>query len=123
MMSAAKTDYVITRGDDWRQEIVLLDGNDAMIDLTGFAVAFAIDWPGGYLELTEGEGITVHAPLGTIVPALTPAQTRVLPLGRLTRYQLRLAAPLDPPDSLQPGLHTYLRGFLVVKPSLFEADQ
>ncbi|WP_137390155.1 hypothetical protein [Rhodoligotrophos defluvii] len=123
MIGTAKSDYALTAGDDWSEDIVLVDGNDAVIDLTGFAVAFAVDWPGGHLELTEGEGITVHAALGTIVAALTPAQTRVLPLGRLTRYQLRLAAPLDPPESLQPGLHTYLRGFLVVKPSLFEADQ
>ncbi len=123
MAGWATKDYALISGDDWRQEIVLVDAHEAPINLTGFTITLALDWPGGHLELGEGEGITIHAAQGTIVLALTPEETRALPRGRLTRYQLRLTTPFDPPLSLAEGLRTYLRGFLVVKPALFEADQ
>lgn len=56
-------------------------------DLTGATAWFSAAWPGGSMRRTD---LVLNVPGRSFTLSLTPAETRALPEGRLTSYELEL---------------------------------
>jgi hypothetical protein len=88
MDAVACIDFNIARGADWRSQTFTWTYSDtgALVDLTGVGCRFTIRsspdvTTASIIELTSGGGVTLGNTAGTIIIALTKAQTIALPRG------------------------------------------
>ena len=85
-------DLTIPQGTTWSLDLVYKRGT-APVSLTGAQARMQLrtsyDAPTAAISLTQASGITLGGEAGTIVVALTDAQTAALPAGRYV-YDLEL---------------------------------
>jgi hypothetical protein len=85
-------DITIPQGTTWSLDLVYKRGT-APVSLTGAQARMQLrtsyDAPTAAISLTQASGITLGGTAGTIVVALTDAQTAALPAGRYV-YDLEL---------------------------------
>lgn len=110
-MAPGEYDYEVEGGDCLTLYVVLKDGNDSAIDLTGYSSVFVATWRGGSLTLSSGSELEMaeagESPTedGSITGRLTGAQTDELPYGRLTKYEWSVTEPSG-------CKRTFLKGYI-----------
>ncbi len=109
----ARLDIRLVRGDTVMSitDITVGEDEDTPYDLTGTSAEMEISWGVGdaqEISLTTANGGLVITPLeGRITPVLTEPQSLALPLGKSSRYQLRITWG-------DGSIETMLVGFFVV---------
>ncbi|WP_264045539.1 hypothetical protein [Methylobacterium flocculans] len=86
-------DITIRRGNNapavaWE----LVDENDAPLLLAGRSLVLTLKWGGGRMrkESTTADGFTVDSTTSTVTWTPSLAESRAIPLGRLSRYEIEL---------------------------------
>lgn len=103
MQPVIETEPIVeTRGDDWIWPFVLLDGDDAPIDLTGCSVdGAAIKWHDGALPLTLENGrIAIGAETGAITITVARGDNLIVPDGQRARAVLPIVDTLNRKSTL-----------------------
>ncbi len=81
----------LRRGNSFRRTLRFKNGAGDAIDLTGSILTFVVAGDGAVIRKSTGDG-TLLMPdpaSGEITLQLTPAETRLLPVGRIkTRYEI-----------------------------------
>lgn len=91
MSSGAGThDFTVTRGQTDQRTIRPKDENDVSVDLTGATIVFRATGRRGVelLRKSSDDDLTVRPADGEIDLFFTPAETRLFPVGRLTKYSI-----------------------------------
>lgn len=110
-MAPGEYDYTVEGGDCLPLIVVLKDGNDDPIDLTGYASTFVATWKNESITLSSGSGLEMaeagESPQqdGSITGELTAAQTDELPYGRITKYEWSVIEPSG-------CKRTFLKGYI-----------
>jgi hypothetical protein len=110
-MAPCSYDYEVEGGDCLPLHVVLKDGSDTPLDLTGYSSEFVATWRTGSVTLSSGSELEIaeagESPTedGSISGQMTGVQTADLPLGKLTRYEWSVT---------EPGgcKRTFLKGFI-----------
>ena len=111
-MRPGEYDYEVEGGDCLPLIVVLKDGNEAAIPLTGYRSTFELVYPGDSLILsTEGGRLEMGeadspAITGEIAGELTAAETSVLPYGRIAKYEWSVLEP-------NGCKKTFLKGYII----------
>lgn len=85
-------DFTVQRGGSGEVAIRLKtldeDGVRTPLDLTGSSFVLSVAWPGGSLRRSsEGGEITVDVATGEVAWRPSPAEARLIPEGRIARYE------------------------------------
>jgi len=81
----------LRRGNSFRRIFRFKDGDGVPVDLTGSVLTFVAGGDGATIRKSTADGtLPMASPVsGEITLHLTPAETRLLPVGRLrTRYEI-----------------------------------
>ena len=81
----------LRRGNSFRRTFRFKDGDGAPVDLMGSTLTFVAAGNGATIRKSTGDGslLMPDPTSGEITLHLTPAETRLLPVGRLkTRYEI-----------------------------------
>lgn len=105
-MEAGEYDFTVESGDQLPIIVVLKDGDDEVIDLSGCSSEVVINWDCGSLNLTSPDDLTITDAEGKIEGELSIAQVNALPVGRIASYRWSYTP--------SGGDHkTFLKGYIV----------
>jgi hypothetical protein len=110
-MAPGSYDYEVEGGDCLPLRVILKDGNDNALDLTGYSSTFVATWTGGSITLYSGGRLEMfesgESPNvdGSISGQLTAAETNELPLGRIAKYEWCVFEPSG-------CKRTFLKGYI-----------
>jgi len=111
-MQPGEYDYEVEGGDCLPLHVVLKDGNDNPIDLTGYSSEFVATWRNESLTLSSGSRLDMaeagESPSndGSIQGQLTGGETNEFPMGRITKYEWSVTEPSG-------CKRTFLKGYVV----------
>lgn len=91
-MKPARHDWILVRGDDWAEEIILQEDGSPK-DLSGYVPLVSFEWDGTEVALTDGDGLAFEPAAGRVVMSLPGETTGTMPLGRLVRWEYGLTGP------------------------------
>jgi hypothetical protein len=85
-------DFTVQRGGSGDLTIRLRSADDAGVrtplDLTGNSFVLSVAWPGGSLRRTSDDGgLSVDAASAQVAWRPAPAEARLIPEGRIARYE------------------------------------
>lgn len=82
-------DISIIRGNSARQQWQFMVNDTTPLNLAGGDLVLVVKWRGGSLQRSTADGgLTMDAPNGVLTWSYTPAESRLLPAGRVTRYEI-----------------------------------
>jgi hypothetical protein len=111
-MSAGSYPFTVRQGNTVVRTFEMKDANGDPVDLTGSTVIFRAVYPFGAGTLrksTADAGLVMRAALGEVDLTLTPEETRAMPLGAVTTYDIEHRV-LGVQTTLAVGTITVLKG-------------